>query len=242
MRRRMLRGRCLDIVQARTVEDLRRHLVAAAADLGFGRASATVILDHAPTYTEFLGVHNAPADHVAFYDDRKGHLICPVSQHCKRSSTPIAWDRRDYIAHGVADSWDHQVRFGYGAGIAIASHLPFGRHFFFGLDSDRPLPTQPRVLERLIKEVHMLMHHAQDVAFELLAPEARDAQKGDPLNAFEIEALRWSMDGQSPAEIGELMNLAEAHVRFHLQNAVLKLGCRTKHQAVLRGLRRGLFS
>jgi DNA-binding CsgD family transcriptional regulator len=242
MRRKMLRGRCLDIVQASTADDLRRHLVAAAADLGFGRASATVVLDHAPNYTEFIGVNNAPADYVAFYDDRKGYATCPVSRHCKRFSTPIVWDRRDYVEHGVADSWEHQARFGYRTGIAMASHLSFGRHFFFGFDSDRPLPKNPRIVEQLIREMGMLMHHAQDVAFEILAPEARPARNGQPLNPFEKEALRWSMDGLSPSEVGERMNLAEDHVRFHLQNAILKLGCRTKHQAVLRCFREGLFS
>jgi DNA-binding CsgD family transcriptional regulator len=238
----MLRGRCLDIVQARTEDELRQHLVAAAADLGFGRVSATVVLDHSRNCTEFLGIHNAPPDYAPYYNDRKASISCPVSQHCKRFSTPIAWDQRDYVAHGVPDCWDHQAPFGYRTGISIATHMPFGRHFFFGFDSDRPMPTKPSTLEQVIKDVRMLMYHAQDVAFEILAPETRQAEKGQALNAFELEALRWSIDGKSPGEVSELMNLAEPHVRFHLQNAILKLGCRTKHQAVLRALRRNLFA
>jgi len=44
----MLDGRCLDLAQARTEDEFRRHMIAAAGDLGFGLFGANVILDHSP--------------------------------------------------------------------------------------------------------------------------------------------------------------------------------------------------
>ena len=39
--------------------------------------------------------------------------------------------------------WEVQARFGYCSGIAMALHMPEGRHFFLGVDRDKPVPPDP---------------------------------------------------------------------------------------------------
>jgi len=34
-----------------------------------------------------------------------------------------------YVREGLGDKWEEQARFGYSNGIALALHLPEGRHF-----------------------------------------------------------------------------------------------------------------
>ena len=240
-RRHLMTGKNFDFMRARTPDEFRCAMVAAAADLGFGLFGAAVILEHSPRVTEFLSIHNAPAGYEAIFDDPMLSKWDPVAQHCKKSAAPIFWGQDTYVSDGVGDTWDSQARFGYRTGICMASHMPLGRHFMFGLDSDRKLP-KGRALDHITVEFNKLFAHAQEAAFRILAPEAQPAAEGQPLNPFELEVLKWAMDGQSPSETADFMRLSEDIVRIHLQNAILKLGCRTKHQAVIRALGARLFT
>lgn len=234
-------GRNLDVMLSKTPDEYLLCMNAADADLGFGRFSSTVVLNHSPRVTEFLTVHNAPAAYIESFDDTVTSKWDPVCQYCKRHSDLFLWNQETYVSDGVGDLWEGQAKFGYRAGMAKASHLPLGRHFWFGIDGDRALP-KGRMLDEVMDQFYILFAHAQDAAFRLLAPEAAPASEGQNLNPFELEALRWSMDGYSPSEVADMMRLSDLHVRHHLQNAVVKLGCKTKHQAVLKAIRFRLFS
>ncbi len=64
-------------------------------------------------------------------------------QHCKRNSMPIIWNQETYAEQGLGEKWEEQARFGYRNGIAMALHMPEGRHFFLGVDRDQPVPHDP---------------------------------------------------------------------------------------------------
>jgi hypothetical protein len=49
-------------------------------------------------------------------------------------------------------------------------HLPEGKHFQFGVDRERPLPTDPGELQRLVADLQLFAVHAQDSAMRLLVP------------------------------------------------------------------------
>lgn len=236
------RGRAWDVAQSTDAGELRLRLEAAAAEMEFAYVTAAVVLDHAEGFTEFLVVHNAPADYAAFHDDPDGARRDPVAQHCKSQETSIVWSQGTYTSVGLGHFWEYQAAFGYRSGIAAARHLPFGRHFVLGLDGELPRGMRPRSIARLLAQFRLLADHAQEAAFRILAPETLPAIAGQALSPFETEALRWSMDGQSPEEIAGLMKLSEARVRHHLASAMVKLECRSKHHAVLKAIRLGLLA
>ena len=241
VRRKLMSGRGLDIMQAQSAAEYQRCMAAAAADLGFSFFSSTVVLNHSPHLTEFQSIHNVPAAYEESFDNTVNSKWDPVGQFCKRSSALLLWNQETYVSEGVGDLWEAQAKFGYRAGMAKASHLPLGRHFWCGFDGDRALP-KGRALDDVMEQFRMLFTHAQDAAFRILAPEAAPAVEGAALNPFELEALRWSMEGYSPSEVGDLMRLSDLYIRHHLQNAVIKLGCTTKHQAVLKAIRLRLLA
>ena len=49
------------------------------------------------------------------------------------------------------------------------------------------------------------------------------------------------MDGKTAWEVGSIMSISERTAVLHLQNAMRKLDCVNKHQAVLKALRLGLL-
>jgi DNA-binding CsgD family transcriptional regulator len=56
-----------------------------------------------------------------------------------------------------------------------------------------------------------------------------------------LDVLRWTMEGKTAWETATLLSIAERTTVQHLQNAMKKLNCNSKHQAVLKALRLGLI-
>ncbi|MBR0684391.1 autoinducer binding domain-containing protein [Bradyrhizobium manausense] len=62
-----------------------------------------------------------------------------------------------------------------------------------------------------------------------------------PLTAQELECLRWCKEGKTNWEIGEILNISEKTVEFHLSNGMRKLGAGNRITAVIIGIKRGLI-
>src|SRR5690349_18683364 len=57
----------------------------------------------------------------------------------------------------------------------------------------------------------------------------------------EIECLNWTMEGKTAWEVAGILGVRERTAVFYLRNAVRKLGCVNKRQAVVRALQLGLI-
>jgi DNA-binding CsgD family transcriptional regulator len=122
----------------------------------------------------------------------------------------------------------------------MALHLPEGKHFLLGVDRESPLPDDTEELQRLVADLQLFAVHAQDSAMRLLLPLAQQPDR-PKLTPRELEALRWTMEGKTAWEAGVLLGISERTVVFHVNNAMHKLGCINKQQAVLKALRLGLI-
>ncbi len=239
---RMLQGGYLSVLEAKTPLDFRIEVINFAQSLGFNTVSAMAVIDRSASGTEFHTVDNTPQAFTQVYHDTGLAQLDPVMQHCKRAAVPIIWDQDTYVAQGFGEMWEHQARFGYQTGIALAIHLPDGRHFSMGVDRDRPLSSKPRTLTRIVADLQLFAVHAQDAAFRIFAPQAPSAANTPSLTPRELEALRWTMDGKTAWEVGAIMSISERTAVLHIQNAMHKLNSVNKHQAVLKALRLGLLS
>ena len=232
----MLDDRFTAVLGSRSREDFRDRIVAFAQDLGFQTVTAAVVIDHTLGTSEFIGVDNAPTAYREAHGKAENGRRDPVMQHCKRSSVPILWDRDTYAREGQADKWEEQARFGYRYGVALALHLPEGRHFLMGVDRDRPLEGGADARTRVVADLQLFAVHAQDAANRILAPSL--ALPGAPaLTPRELETLRWTMEGKTAWEVGALLGITERTAALHLNNATHKLECVNKHQAVLKALK-----
>jgi DNA-binding CsgD family transcriptional regulator len=238
----MLQGGYQAVLEARSREEFRHEVIRFAQGLGFSTVSATVVLDHTVGESEFETVDNTPESFASTYSDRSSWRHDPVVQHCKRQSVPIVWNQNTYLASGQASMWEEQARFGYRTGIALALHLPEGRHFMLGMDRAEPLPSHPGELTRLVADLQLFAVYAQDAAWRVVMPREPE-QNSNPtrLTPRELECLRWTMDGKTAWEVGGILSITERTAVLHLNNAMHKLGCTTKHQAVLKALRMGLI-
>lgn len=236
----MLPAGYTSVLESRSREEFREAVVRFTQELGFETVSAMTVVDHGLGRSEFITVDNTPTEFSETYSDPSQGRRDPVMQHLKRQSVPIIWDQSTYIAGGAIDLWEHQSHFGFNTGIAMALHLPEGRHFLLGVDRDQPLPTDVMVLQRLVADLQLFAVHAQDAALRLLLPEDQQPERPS-LTPREIEALNWTMEGKTAWEVGQILGISERTAVLHVNNAMHKLGCINKHQAVLKALRLGLI-
>lgn len=228
------------VLEARSREEFREAVVRFTQQLGFETVSAMTVIDRPLGQSEFITIDNTPQDFSDTYGDPSMGRRDPVMQHLKKQSVPIIWDQSTYVASGAIDLWEHQSHFGFNTGIAMALHLPEGRHFLLGVDREQPLPSNVSELQRVVADLQLFAVHAQDAAMRLLLPEAQQPER-PCLTPREIEALYWTMEGKTAWEVGQILGISERTAVLHVNNAMHKLGCVNKHQAVLKALRLGLI-
>ena len=236
----MLQGDYLSVLEAKNEGQFRSVVIRFAQQLGFETVTAMVAADRPGSNTEFVAVHNTPAAYLNTFEDFGSGKHDPVAQHCKRNAVPIIWNQDTYLLSGAIERWEHQARFGYRYGIAMALHLPEGKHFMLGVDRDQALPADSSELTRLVADLQLFAVHAQDTAMRVLISESLRPEC-PALTPRELEILRWTMDGDTSAQAGARLGITERTTLWHLQNAKQKLGCNSKHQAVLKALRLGLI-
>jgi len=64
--------------------------------LGFETVSATVVVDHFCSETDFISIDSVPVSYRPLLEDRDEAKRDPVSQHCRPSGVPIVWGREVY--------------------------------------------------------------------------------------------------------------------------------------------------
>jgi len=236
----MLQGDYLSVLQARDPDEFRSEVVRFSRGLGFNFVAASAVVDHGIGRSEVTSVYNTPSEYLDAFNNTEAMRRDPVMQHCKRQSLPIIWDQATYTAKGQGELWEEMARYGYQTGIAMALHLPEGRHFMLGVERDRALPNNRDELTRLVADLQLFAVHALDAAMRVLVPTDPVADVPS-LTPRELESLRWTMDGKTAWEVGSILGITERTAVLHLNNAMRKLSCVNKHQAVLKALRLGLI-
>ncbi len=236
----MLPGGYSSVLRAENREEFRDEVVRFAQRLGFDTVAAITVIEHGVAGTDFISVDNTPQAYSNAFRDTVVMRRDPVMQHCRKQSVPIIWDQQTYTGQGMGELWEEQAQFGYSTGIAMALHMPEGRHFVLGVDRDKPLPSDPGELQRVVADLQLFAVHAQESALRLLLPEPMQPEK-PALTPRELEALHWTMEGKTAWEVGAILGISERTAVLHVNNAMHKLGCVSKHAAVLKALRLGLI-
>lgn len=229
------------VASATNRSELQREVVGFTRFLGFRTMGAMAVADHLGRESSCVWVDNMPGAYHEEADSLNHARIDPVLQHCKHSNLPIAWNQDTYTAVGRGELWETLAQHGCCTGIALALHLPKGRHFFIGLDRDEALPSDAVELTRLVSELQLFAAHALDVALRILLSNGDTEPDIPTLTPRELESLRWTMEGKTAWEVGRILGISEQTVVRHVNGATHKLGCVHKHHAVVKALRLGLI-
>jgi DNA-binding CsgD family transcriptional regulator len=231
----------IEIGQASDLRSFEQGLVRLAGELDFPLVSAVLIAEPPGQDPLAVAVGNTPREYLESFNSAPDAKRDPVLRQLKKLTRPVIYDQSTYVREQAADLWEHQARYGYRTGVAVALRLTDNRHFVMGVDRRDALPSDDRDVTRLMADLQLVAVHAQDAALRLLTHEQPRIDEQSPLTPRELEVLKFTMDGLTAAAISDRLAISVPTVNFHLRNLREKLGANSKHQAVLRALKLGLL-
>ena len=230
----------LDVASSRDADVLRRRLIEFAGRLGFPLVNATLVVEQASRPALIAAIRNTPTGFEAIGNPSDAARD-PVLARLKTATAPFIYDQDTYTRSGSGDLWEVQAPFGYRHGVAMALHMPGGRHFLMGVDGPDPLPTHPDRLVRLLADLQLLAAFAQETAVRVLMPSLTADDPLPSLSSREQEILRWTLEGKSSSVIGVILGISLSTVNYHLHSAMTKLAVSSKHQAAAKAHALGLL-
>ncbi len=238
----------LEVSQANDLRTFKRKLIEVSGNLGFPLVGC-VLTTLGPAVDRpraVFRVGNPPEAYQNSYSDLALTMRDPVMTFLREHKfQTITYDQSLYVASGTADLWDEQASFGYQTGMAVSLDLPGNQRFSFGVNRDRPLPEGAELTALRAGLLHFAVH-AQAAASRLQrdagASAAGNPVAGHSLTGRELECLKWTRESKTAWEVGQILGISTSTVALHLSNARKKLGCYSKHQAVLKAIQDGLIS
>jgi DNA-binding CsgD family transcriptional regulator len=174
------------------------------------------------------------------------HQVSPIAAACRISTQPFAWDAAA-VAEAVGERRNRSIQWplmpeqGYYGGITVPVHLPRGRTGSVSWYSRNP---KIDLSERLAAHGDVLLlaaHRFMGLVYKVRAEPASAVEGLTQLSERELECLTWAALGRTDTEIGSMLHRSPTTARFHMDNAVRKLGARNRTQAVAIAVQSGLI-
>lgn len=166
-----------------------------------------------------------------------GYLrVDPTVRHALRSHRPVVWS--DALFPAARALWEEACGFGLRVGWSQSRFDADGSVAMLSLARAHEPLAQSEILAAQL-QWRLLVDIAHDALSAALATDTRHAISS--LTRREIEVLRWTADGKTSCETGDILGVSEDTVDFHVKNAVRKLGVTTRASAAARAAVLGLL-
>ncbi|HEX9171145.1 MAG TPA: autoinducer binding domain-containing protein [Telluria sp.] len=205
-------------------------LKTAAVEVGFEYCALGLLFPLPFSRPQVFMVNNYSAAWQQRYVDGDYLRSDPTVAHAKTSSKPVIWS--DAVFADAPALWDDARDHRLHVGWAQPTHDLKGVAGLFTLARES-VPIDQAELRANVIRMTWLAQAAHEVLAQLVDARPNAAPWQD-LTEREREVLRWTGDGKTSGEIGDILNVAERTVNFHVNNAMLKLGTPNKTATVLR--------
>ena len=212
-------------------------LVAIARDLGFDYCAYGLRIPVPVSRPKVAMFNNYPTAWQERYQEQGYVSVDPTVRHCMQSIFPIVWS--DDVFASAQEMWEEARSFGLQAGWAQSSRDANGVGGMLTLArsgealSDVELRGKSLKMAWLTQVAHLGMSRCLTAR---LLPDAEVR-----LTKRELAVLRWTGDGKTSGEIGQIMRISERTVNFHVRNAVVKLGTTNKLAATVKAVMLGML-
>lgn len=208
----------------------------ALADLGFDRFLYCALRNHSQCEKAAL-VRNYPDDWMSHYVEQGYVETDAARRQCLVARGPFLWSSLvERLPRHETRIFDEARAAGVRDGIGIGLHGPLGESMGVGVASS----TGGADPGRHLQTIHLLAVQFNQ-AYDTLTFPAK-ARPDPHLTPREREVLLWAARGKSAWAIGEILNISENSVEWHLKNVFRKLDADTRITAVVKALHRGLIS
>ena len=229
-----------EVREADNAQAFKASLLSFTHAMDFATFSAILVVDKLQKRSDVISINNVPSAYLSTHDDDPSSKRDPLLRQLREIHHPIIWDQNTYVHASAGDLWEVQAAFGFRTGMATAMHLPGGRHFYFGLDRESALPSDPTGVTRMLADVQLMGVFAQDAARRIwLDPKLGSSDL--KLSSREAEVLLWTLRGKPASVVAEILGVSEHTAHWHAQQAMRKLGCESKHSAATKARDLGLI-
>lgn len=164
----------------------------------------------------------------------------PIFPRALRSPEPFTW--RSARAGGLlpadgSEVLDQARSFGLEDGYVMPIHHLNGSTAAVVLYADQPLAWTPREGA----SAHMLAVYFAAISARLADAGSAAETNRVSLSRRQAECVQWVRAGKTDWEIGQILGLSEHTVAEHLEAARRRLGVKTRTQAVIEAISRGLI-
>lgn len=191
------------------------------------------------------------------WEERRLHLVSPIAAMCRLSLKPFIWKAKDVekacSALPRTADWHLTPDRGIYGALAVPVHMPLcrvGSVQWISRDASADLTA-------VLAEHGADLRAAAHLFMELLYAERTDTEisiHGEHpdektltelnrvrLTERELECLNWVALGKTDVQIGEIIHRVATTSRFHVENAMTKLGASNRAQAVAIAMQLGLI-
>lgn len=213
-------------------------LLSAAQSLGFEHLAYGLRMAVPVSNPKVITLNNYPKIWQERYQAAGYIAVDPSVRHGVLTRRPLVWT--DDVFAPVQDFWSEARDQGLRIGWAQSSLDGSGVGGMLTLSRSADLLTETE-LQHKEAEMRWLVQAAHLSLSRLMQPKFT-IQPDVPLTPREIEVLKWSADGKTASEIGDILSIAVPTVNFHIKNVTLKLKAANKTAAVVRALMSGLLN
>ena len=205
--------------------------------LGFDYFSFYLRLPLPVTRPTIVHLHNYPDGWMDYYWQQNYGVVDPTIVHGRDSIIPILW--QDRMSNGSKIFWQDAFSHGLRAGLAQPCHGPGGTYGLLNLACNDHRLTMEDLRSRSFR-LSWLAHAANQSMTNILRTGML-AEPDSKLTARETEVLQWTADGKTASEVGQIMEISERTVNFHVGNSLIKLNATNKTSAVIKAAMLGLL-
>jgi LuxR family quorum-sensing system transcriptional regulator SolR len=224
-----------EMERAQSTDDLRVAVDKFAKRMGFEHFVYALTITAPSLKAQQYILNGYPDGWVQRYLANNYFEVDPVIRHAYNSTLPVIWDDQKLQEEKAQHFWEDAKAFGLQAGLSFAIHEQPGVMGVFSLSRDRVIDLQGQDLAALIGRAQMFAGLLQHAVTRIEAPELKPNSE-TLLTARERECLKWSADGKTAWEIGQILGISERTAVFHINNIVQKLGASNKTQAIVRAV------
>lgn len=206
-------------------EEIGRALLSTAKRFGFTTA---LIVDMTQLFTRlgpaivFTALGRAPLE---LFDTQRPFVQHPFTQRAQASDQPFVMSRIKAERGTKDEEWWSGLppHMRDTDGIVVPVHDNGRLAWYAGFAGREP---------DLSQRTQSLMSAAVHAGYARFRELLNDEHPRSPLSPREAECLRWIAEGKTDVEVGRILHISPRTVRFHINNAKVKLGVATRIQAV----------
>lgn len=218
------------LMGARTEVEFFNVLSGVARELGFEYCAYGMRMPLPLSNPKMFLLNNYAADWQERYARQNYLSVDPTVAHGIKSVLPLVWN--DTLFDANRPFWEDAHAHGLRVGWAQSSYDAKGVAGMLTLARSGGPLTKNELSENALR-MTWLVQVAHEGMTRLLAAK-RQQEDQVSLTSREIEVLRWTADGKTASEVGEIMNISERTVNFHVNNSLEKLGAANKTAGVIK--------